>query len=332
VSALHPAVAAIRGAVRASLTPPGGLLLVACSGGADSLALAAATAFVAPRCGWRAGLVTVDHQLQEGSADRARSVVKWAGEWGLSPAVVETVDVAGRAGGPEAAAREARYEALVRAASEHDASTVLLGHTREDQAETVLLAILRGSSLHGLAGMPARRLVRDVALVRPMLDVSRKQTRATCAALGLDAWDDPHNHDPAYRRTRARALLGVLAGQLGPAVVGNLARTASQAARDAAALDALADEAWTLAADPDGGLRVEALTGLPDAVRTRVLHRFARALGASGSALSHRHVAALDELLTRWRGQGPVHLPGAIAVVRRDGILGRAAASVHHSA
>jgi tRNA(Ile)-lysidine synthase len=331
VSALHPAVAAIRGAVRASLTPPGGLLLVACSGGADSLALAAATAFVAPRSGWRAGLVSVDHQLQEGSADRARSVVNWARELGLSPALVETVDVAGRAGGPEAAAREARYEALVRAAKEHGASMVLLGHTREDQAETVLLAMLRGSSLHGLAGMPARRLMQDVALVRPLLGVSREQTRSACAALGLSTWDDPHNHDPAYGRTRARALLGVLAQQLGPAVVGNLARTASQAARDAAALDALADQAWTAAADSDGRLRVAVLTGLPDAVRTRVLHRLARTLGAPGSALSHRHVAALDELLTHWRGQGPVHLPGAIVVVRRDGTLGPPAASVNHS-
>ncbi len=320
MAALDPAVAAVRGAVRASLGPSRGLLLVACSGGADSLALAAATAFEAPRAGWQAGLVTVDHQLQSGSADRAAVVMKWATEVGFDPVITETVQVTG-AGGPEAAARDARYQALLGAAHRHGASVVLLGHTREDQAETVLLAMLRGAGLRGIAGMPAQRAVNRVTLARPLLDISREQTRAACAALGLSVWDDPHNHDPSFTRVRARALLRTLVHDLGPAVVPNLARTARLAASDAAALDELSGEAWRAAADPDGSLRIDNLTGLADAVRTRVLHGWARSLGVSGSALSHRHVEALDALLVNWRGQGPVHLPGAITVTRRDGRL-----------
>jgi tRNA(Ile)-lysidine synthase len=318
---LHPAVAATRGAVRACLGTPGGLVLVACSGGADSLALAAATAFEAPRAGWTAGLVTVDHQLQPNSADRAAAVAAWAGEVALSPAIVETVDVAGRPGGPEAAARQARYQALVRAASIHGATTVLLGHTRDDQAETVLLAMLRGSGPRGIAGMPTVRDVDGVAFVRPLLDISRTQTRAACAALGLAVWDDPHNTDPVFGRARARILLDTLSRDLGPAVVTNLARTAHLAALDAAALDDLAAGARVAATDEDGRLRVADLADLAAAVRARVLHTWARWLGVPGSALSHRHVAALDALVVDWHGQGAVHLPGAITVVRRDKTL-----------
>ena len=333
MAALHPAVAATRGAVRDAIGPAaagplaggpaGGLVLVACSGGADSLALAAAAAFVAPRAGWRAGLVTVDHQLQPGSAERALDVARWAAEADLSPAIIETVRVTGRPGGPEAAAREARYQALVRAATEQEASAVLLGHTRDDQAETVLLALLRGAGLRGIAGMPVHREIDGVTFIRPLLEISREQTRAACVALGYDAWDDPHNNDPAYGRTHARTLIGSLVDELGPSVVPNLARTAHLAAVDTAALDDLAAAAWSAAAADDGSLRVDDLLGLAEAVRTRVLHRWARWLGASGSALSHRHVAALAALLTDWHGQGPVYLPGAIAVIRRDGSLRR---------
>jgi tRNA(Ile)-lysidine synthase len=316
---LDPDVAALRNAVRSHLDT--GPVLVACSGGADSLALAAAVAFVAPRLGVRAGLVTVDHGLQPGSAERAGSVVEWAGKEGLAPAVVETVSVTGRAGGPEAAARQARYEALTRAARRHGATTILLGHTREDQAETVLLALLRGSGPRGLAGMPTVREVDGVRLVRPLLDVSRARTRAACAALGLSPWEDPHNADRSYARTRARALLMSYVDSLGPAVVDNLARSARLAAADADVLDALAADGRMAATDADGALRVDALAALPPAIRGRVLHGWARSHGVPGSALSHRHVAALDALVVDWHGQGPVHLPGAIEVTRRDGRL-----------
>lgn len=318
-------VAGIRLAVRRCLTslPNGSLVLVACSGGADSLALAAATAFVAPRLDLRAGLVTVDHGLQAGSAGRAALVASWASAAGFDPVEVATVEVGGLPGGPEAAARSARYAALTATASRIGALLVLLGHTRDDQAETVLLAMARGAGPRGLAGMPYRRGV----LVRPLLDVARSDTRKACAALGLATWEDPHNTDPAYARSRVRAdALPALIGALGPGVVDNLARTAAQSAVDNAALDELAVAASaavrvsSLAAD---GLAVGGLAGLLAAVRTRVLHMWARELGAPGSALSHRHVAALDALVTDWHGQGATQLPGDISVARRDGVLVR---------
>ncbi|MCX4469631.1 tRNA lysidine(34) synthetase TilS [Micromonospora sp. NBC_01655] len=327
MAALAPPVAAIRLAVRRALTglAGDGPVLVACSGGADSLALAAATAFVAPRLGRRAGLVTVDHALQAGSDRRAAAVAAWAGGAGLAPAEAVRIDVAGRPGGPEAAARQARYEALAEAARRHGAAALLTGHTRDDQAETVLLALARGAGPRGLAGMPPRRDLSGVPLLRPLLDVTREQTRKACAALGLTPWEDPHNTDPSYARARVRAdVLPALVRALGPAVLDNLARTARLVAADTAALDELAAAALTGAAgvrDPAGGLAVPALAGLAPAVRTRVLHAWARELGAAPAALSHRHVAALDALVTDWRGQCATHLPGGIRVVRRAGRL-----------
>ena len=322
MAALDPDVAVIRQVVRRAVLDSATGVLVACSGGADSMALAAAAAFVRRRAGRPVGLVTVDHQLQPGSADRARSVEAWAESVGLGPVIVSTVDTTDRTGGPEAAARDARYDALVAAATAQDLDTVLLGHTRHDQAGTVLLALVRGAGPRGLAGMPRRRTRDGIALVRPLLGIGRDQTRSACAAMGLPIWDDPHNDDPAYRRTHARRLLDSLAASLGPAVVDNLARTADMVAVDTAALDEWAADALAKL-DLDGGLPVAELRVLPTAVRTRVLHAWARRLGVSGSALSHHHVAALEALITAWRGQGPAWLPGGVAVARRDGHLVR---------
>jgi tRNA(Ile)-lysidine synthase len=324
MATLAPSVAAVRVAVRRAVAgvPPDSLVLVACSGGADSLALAAASAFIAPRLGLRAGLVTVDHGLQPGSAARAKSVAEWGLTAGFDPTEVLTVDVAVGTSGPEAAAREARYAALLTAARSVGAPAVLVGHTRDDQAETVLLALARGAGPRGLAGMPARREVDGIAVLRPLLDVSRQQTRAACAALGLTVWDDPHNTDPAYARARVRrTALPALVDALGPDVVDNLSRTARLLAADAEALDALAIAALREAVAADGALRVPPLVDLPAALRSRVLHAWARGLGAPHAALSHRHVEALDALVTAWRGQGPVWLPGGIAVRRVDETL-----------
>jgi tRNA(Ile)-lysidine synthase len=301
--------------------PEGALVLVACSGGADSLALAAALAFVASRARLRAGLVTVDHQLQEGSAQRAEAVVKVARDMGLEPAEVLTVTV-GAQGGPEAAAREARYAALAEAAERLKAETVLLGHTRDDQAETVLLGLARGSGLRSLSGMAARsRRYR-----RPLLDLPRATTVAACRAMGLTPWDDPHNEDPRYTRVRVRrTVLPVLEAELGPGVAEALARTAGLARQDADALDEWADTAYQNCALSDIGgsikVTVAELEKLPDAVRRRVLRRAALAAGAPSGALSATHVLAVDRLVTNWRGQKAVDLPGGLSAVRRYGTL-----------
>jgi tRNA(Ile)-lysidine synthase len=312
VARIPPSVAAVRLAVRRALPASGGLVLVACSGGADSLALAAAARFV----GSSVGLVTVDHGLQDGSAQRALDVAAWARAAGFDPVEAATVSVDGRPGGPEAAARTARYEALTSVAERVGAAAVLLGHTRDDQAETVLLALARGSGPRGLSGMPA---VKGIFL-RPLLDVARADTRKACAALGLVPWEDPHNADFSYSRARVRATaLPALVDALGPAVVANLARSAEQIAADNSALDELACDFL----DKSARMTVEALLTLAPAVRTRVLHAWAKRLGAPGGALSHRHVEALDALVTAWRGQGAVHLPGGIRVAREGGTLVR---------
>jgi tRNA(Ile)-lysidine synthase len=280
------------------------------------MALAVAARFVTRRMGVRCGLVTVDHGLQEGSGERAARLAEWAEARGFEPVDVRGVRV-GSVGGPEAAARDARYAALEEAALEHGAAVVLLGHTRDDQAETVLLALARGSGPRGVAGMPVRRVRRGVPFVRPLLDVSRAETRAACAVDGLPVWEDPHNSDTAYARSRIRPLVQALGG----GVVENLARTARLVGADTAYLDGLAAEALEKALVEPGGLGVDELGAMPEPVRTRVLHAWALRLGAPGAALSHRHVAALDALVTNWHGQGAVSLPGGISVVRGDGRL-----------
>ncbi|MFC4533720.1 tRNA lysidine(34) synthetase TilS [Sphaerisporangium dianthi] len=315
----HPAVAEIRRAVRDSLAglPQGALVLAACSGGGDSLALAACLGFAAPRLGLRAGLLTVDHGLQQGSRERAEEVVRLAGGLGLEPAEALTVTV-GTAGGPEAAAREARYQALSAAAERLGAAAVLLGHTREDQAETVLLRLTRGSGTRSLAGMPASTgLYR-----RPLLGVARRATRAACEALGLSPWEDPHNADPAYTRVRVRHdVLPVLEAALGPGVTEALARTAGLCRDDADALDEWADEVYARLRDLGAGLTVTELAALPAAVRRRVIQRAALAAGAAGSSLAAVHIEQVDRLITQWRGQRMVELPGGVEVVRRYGTL-----------
>jgi tRNA(Ile)-lysidine synthase len=235
---------------------------------------------------------------------------------GVDRAEVATV-VVGAAGGPEAAARQARYAALDSVATAVDAAAVLLGHTRDDQAETVLLGLTRGSGSRSLSGM-ARRSGR---YRRPLLDLARTDTIAACRAESIDFWDDPHNDDPAFTRVRIRRrVLPVLEAEAGPGVAAALARTAGLLREDADALDAIAGEALAAARDV-GGLRVDVLAGLPSAVRRRVLRAAAVEAGCPPAELFQRHVAAVDALVTGWRGQRGVDLPGRIRArrVRTDG-------------
>jgi len=337
-----PAVAQVRLGVRRCLTrvglEPGDLVLVACSGGPDSLALAAAAAFEAPRLGLTVGGVTVDHGLQPGSAEQAAVVAKVLADLGLDPVQSLSVTVAGKHGagypGPEAAARAARYRAFDRAAAATGAAVILLGHTRDDQAETVLLGLARGSGARSLAGMPER----SGRYLRPLLGISRAETRAACAAQNLEPWDDPQNADPGYARARVRhRLLPVLERELGPGVTEALARSADLLRADADFLDHLAQTAAeriaggggdiagggsegsprgsTAAAGP--GLAIEELAALPAAIRSRVLRNAAIAAGCPPGALTAGHVAALDALATGWHGQRGADLPGGIRGQRR---------------
>jgi tRNA(Ile)-lysidine synthase len=326
----HPAVAQARACVRRCLgdLEPGDLVLAACSGGADSLALAAALAHEAPRLGLRGGGVTVDHGLQEGSAAQASRVEAALLTLGLDPVRRVRVTVPPGAGGPEAAARSARYTALEQAARQTGAAAVLLGHTRDDQAETVLLGLARGSGARALAGMPARR----GRFRRPMLGLGRATVREACLAQRLEPWDDPHNRDPSYARVRVRhQALPALEEALGPGIAEALARSAAQLAADCEALDDIARGEEGRIRGPDatagmtGGslatLDIEGLAELAPAIRTRVLRQAALTAGCPGGSLSAAHVAALDALVTGWHGQRGADLPGAVQVQRRYGRL-----------
>jgi tRNA(Ile)-lysidine synthase len=309
-------VAEVRNAVRASLAGlrPGDLVLAACSGGPDSLALAAALAFTAPRAGLRAGAVTVDHGLQPGSAGRAAALAVTLTGLGLDPVRAVSVSVDGR-GGPEAAARAARYAALEQTAADTGAAAVLLGHTLDDQAETVLLGLARGSGPRSLAGMaPQRGRYR-----RPLLGVRRPATAAACAALGLSPWSDPHNADRRFARVRVRLdALPALEAALGPGVAVALARTAAQLRDDAEVLEEMAA---TERGQGDSPLSADTLAGLPGAVRTRVLRAAALAAGCPAGALTAAHVARIGELVTGWHGQRGVDLPGGVRAARRSGAV-----------
>lgn len=313
-----PAVAACRLAVRPYFNQEQETVLVACSGGADSLALLAAAAFEAGRARepsdrGRVIGVTVDHGLQDGSADHAAHVVAQMAALGATETVSARVQVSSRGQGPEAAAREARYAVLDQVAERFGAEVVLLGHTRDDQAETVLLGLTRGSGTRALAGM--RRGFDRYR--RPLLDLTRGDTEAACRAQGIDFWTDPHNADPRFLRARVRhAVLPMLEEQLGPGVAATLARTADQLRSDSEALDALAQarHAELTGLSAGGSLPWRALHDDYRAIASRVLRLAALGAGAPASELFAVHVDALVALV---EGRGrEVQLPGRITAYR----------------
>ena len=304
---------AVRGGLRASDRP----VLAACSGGADSVALAAALAFEARHAGVRVGGVTVDHGLQPGSAERAERTAELLRGLGLDPVLIRRVAV-GVDGGPEGAARTARYEALAAAAADLGAR-VALGHTLDDQAETVLLGLGRGSGPRSVAGMVAERTTDGVHWWRPLLGVRRATTREACAAQGLPVWDDPWNADPSYTRARLRGeVLPLMEQVLGGGVAPALARTAELLREDLDALDALAVAELTRLAGADG-LPARELGALPAALRRRVLRGWLRTAGVPD--VQAVHLRAVEALVTGWRGQGRVDLPGGAGALRTSGRL-----------
>jgi len=291
---------------------------VACSGGADSLALAAATVHCAAALGTPVHGLVVDHQLQPQSAQVARTTAAQLRRLGCAAVQVLTVTVnrAAGSGGLEAAARGARYQALRAAAP--PGGLVLLGHTLDDQAETVLLGLGRGSGPRSVAGM--REL--DPPWGRPLLTVRRTVTVAACGALHLQPWADPHNTDPRFRRVRLRTeVLPLLEDVLAGGVAEALARTAEQLREDLDVLDQQASRLLTAARrGVDGSdLDVAALASHPAALRRRVLRRWL--LDAGVPELTDAHLRASDDLIGRWSGQGPLRLPGAVDLTRTQGRL-----------
>ncbi|MGA9869949.1 MAG: tRNA lysidine(34) synthetase TilS [Rhodococcus sp. (in: high G+C Gram-positive bacteria)] len=310
-----PAILEVRHAVRSWLRARPGPVAVALSGGADSLALTAAV--VAEADDVRA--LIVDHDLQPASGATAAGAARTAVTLGAVDARILTVTV-GVDGGMEAAARKARYDALDGA---RDGRVVLVGHTLDDQAETVLLGLGRGSGPRSIAGMTDW----DPPWGRPLLGVRRSVTRQACAELGLAPFEDPHNADPRFTRVRLRhEVLPLLDEVLGGGVSEALGRTAAQVREDADVLDALAMDVLRAASVGDE-LDVTTLTHQPPALRRRAVRSWLLQRGAKG--MSDKQLRLVDDLIGAWRGQGGVAVgggpPGARLVVgRRHGRLAMA--------
>ena len=309
--ALGPSALAVVQAVERAAAGP---MLVACSGGADSTALALAAATVGRRRDVSARALIVDHGLQAGSDAVAQEAAGRLAAFGL-PAEIVRVRVGNDTGeGVEAAARHARYAALEAAARSGEA--ILLGHTLDDQAETVLLGLARGSGPRSLAGMRAHRGV----FIRPLLGVRAETTRQACREWGVGWWDDPHNDQTRFTRVRIRRrVLPVLEAELGPGVAEALARTAALVAADTDYLDDLAGRLLPPRADGQpGDLDCAWLAGLAPALRTRVLRDWLRMCGVR--ELTAAHVQAVEALVTDWHGQRGADVPG-VRVTRRAGRL-----------
>lgn len=294
-------------------------MVVALSGGADSLALTAGVAFEAPKLGIRAVAVVVDHGLQDGSAEAAETAAEQARALGMEARVVRVDVDPAHPDGPEAAAREARYAALEVAAADLGADGVLLGHTLDDQAETVLLGLARGSGAASLQGMALASGIR----LRPLLGVRRAVTRAACTAQGIEPWDDPHNVDPRYARVRVRdRVLPVLEDELGPGIAVALARTAEQLREDDDAFADMIDETIEdIVEHAEAGIAVSvpALAANPAALRNRIIRHV---VGSEfGVSLTRAQTLEVARLVTDWSGQGPIDLPRCTATRRGNRLV-----------
>jgi tRNA(Ile)-lysidine synthase len=361
---LEPAVAAVRLAVRRALrilddrdggrwAPDlGDTVLVACSGGADSLALLAATVFESEKIAARVVGVTVDHALQDGSAEHTERVVAQMVALGVDETASIRVNVDPGPAGMEAGAREARYAALSQLAEHFSAELVLLGHTLDDQAETVLLGLTRGSGGRSLMGMrrgfrrdegPFARVLgderealapdspltpergsprprRSTLFLRPLLEITRAQTEAACRAEDIIWWDDPHNSDPRFTRSRIRhTVMPTLERELGPGVAAALGRTADLLREDVMSLDERAEHSLQELRVGDG-LDTSALETFDPATKHRVIRMACIEAGAIPSELTRDHVLAVADIVYGARDPRQIQLPGHVTAYR-DGTL-----------
>jgi len=314
---MSSALLELRNAVRPFLEnlTAGDCALVAVSGGADSLALALALIKEAPELAITLIAVTVDHQLQSGSNEQAKQVQTQLKVMGYQEVIIEKVSVVEKSG-LEADARTARYTALDSIAHAYGATQIFLGHTRDDQAETVLLGLARGSGTRSLSGMA----IINGKYARPFLQLTRVQTVAACQEADLQPWSDPHNVNEKFSRVRVRnKVMPVMEEEIGPGIAAALARSAAILRDDADALDEMARAVISRVDLSD--LDCAALAELPRAIRSRILRAAIYAAGAPSGSLSADHLAAVEALVTSWRGQGEVSLPGGVKVARISGRL-----------
>lgn len=333
------------------------LVLVACSGGRDSMALAAVSHIVCTSMGVRCGAVIVDHGLQAGSEQVASEAADRCHALGLGPVIMRNATVQARGEGLEAAARQARYDELCAAAHESGAIAVLLAHTMDDQAETVLIGLLRSRGVDALAGMPQVFTRSGVTFARPLLTLTRDETTGLCEDLGVEYWDDPTNGDavdgelpddyPLRSRVR-HDLLPAIERFAGFNVTRHFAESAQLARMDKEYLDQRSDEVMgeavtavdrpassaavstdtprACAADDtnDSGhgiglmISVKRIAREPEAIRLRVI---AHALSQAGVNASAAQIAAIDRLVVDWHGQGGVSLPRGYSANRKKHVI-----------
>jgi tRNA(Ile)-lysidine synthase len=311
------AIVSIRNAVRPHLQnlEPGEPFLVAVSGGADSLALAYALLLEAKPLALRPIAITIDHQLQKDSHLQAEKVKKQLGEMGYVHIFIEKVLVVPQSG-LEADARNVRYKAFAKKSQEEKATKVFLGHTSNDQAETVLLGLARGSGTRSLSGMAE---VNGI-YIRPLLSLSRDITEQACKECNLDFWSDPHNKDTKYSRVKIRhEVIPYLEENLDPGISGALIRSASLLRDDGDALDLWADKEAKALNLLD--MECDYLASLPRAIRTRILRLAALEAGVAPGTLTFEQIGAMEALISRWNGQGEVSLSGGVKVARISGRL-----------
>ena len=307
----------IRLAVRSELEDiaAGDSVLVAASGGADSSALAAALLLECKTKSIKVIALIIDHGLQKNSADVTHETKRTLTKIGYENIEIRRVSVE-ITDGLEASARRARYQALNDVANSHNAVAVFLGHTKDDQAETVLLGLSRGSGSRSLSGMAAR----VDRYRRPLLSITRAQTEAACEEAGIKFWQDPHNQSMEFTRVRVReVVLPTMEKEIGPGISDALARSAKLLRDDADALDYLSEEIFSKL-EP-ASLEISKLESQPRAIRTRILRKAIYLAGAPQGSLSAEHIEPVEALITAWKGQGPISLPGGVTVARISGRL-----------
>ena len=307
------------------------LVLIACSGGRDSLALTALSVIVCASRGIRCGVVIVDHHLQPHSTEIANTAAKHCLQSGIDEKYVyiQSVNVEDSGEGEESAARNARYQAIIDVAKKQQAAAVLLAHTANDQAETVMMGLKDSAGLEAVAGMKAVTLRQNVLFARPLIKLSREDTTGICEDLGISWWDDPTNGDDISQneelsenyplRSRVRhTLMPYISRFFNANMVTLLSRGAEIARDDLDYINSQVDEASSQVMEFDKNaktvrLKADKLAQYHPSIRRRII---VRALSELGLRFSSSHVSAVDELCTKWHGQKPFSLPNYYEATR----------------